>query len=63
MSIGPGALHALAASIAPVSDGIGVWYFFGDETIDELGEMGVFGRWNVGNWCGDTQTLRHEIGL
>jgi 3D-(3,5/4)-trihydroxycyclohexane-1,2-dione acylhydrolase (decyclizing) len=30
---------------------------------DELGGMGVFGRWNVGNWCGDTQALRHEIGL
>jgi 3D-(3,5/4)-trihydroxycyclohexane-1,2-dione acylhydrolase (decyclizing) len=30
---------------------------------NELGGMGVFGRWNVGNWCGDTQALRHEIGL
>jgi 3D-(3,5/4)-trihydroxycyclohexane-1,2-dione acylhydrolase (decyclizing) len=30
---------------------------------DELGGMGVFGRWNVGNWCDDTQALRHEIGL
>lgn len=30
---------------------------------DELGGMGVFGRWNVGNWCEDTQKLRHEIGL
>ena len=30
---------------------------------DELGGMGVFGRWNVGNWCEDTQALRHEIGL
>ncbi len=30
---------------------------------DELGGMGVFGRWNVGNWCGETQALRHEIGL
>jgi 3D-(3,5/4)-trihydroxycyclohexane-1,2-dione acylhydrolase (decyclizing) len=29
----------------------------------ELGGMGVFGRWNVGNWCQDTQRLRHEIGL
>lgn len=34
--------------------------YFGD---DELGGMGVFGRWNVGNWCEDTQKLRHEIGL
>jgi 3D-(3,5/4)-trihydroxycyclohexane-1,2-dione acylhydrolase (decyclizing) len=30
---------------------------------DELGGMGVFGRWNVGNWCDSTQALRHEIGL
>ena len=30
---------------------------------DELGGMGVFGRWNVGNWCKETQALRHEIGL
>jgi len=28
-----------------------------------LGGMGVFGRWNVGNWSNDTQTLRHKIGL
>ena len=30
---------------------------------DPLGNMGVFGRWNVGNWCGETQALRHKIGL
>jgi 3D-(3,5/4)-trihydroxycyclohexane-1,2-dione acylhydrolase (decyclizing) len=30
---------------------------------DELGGMGVFGRWNVGPWCEHTQALRHEIGL
>jgi len=30
---------------------------------DELGGMGVYGRWNVGNWCEATQNLRHEIGL
>ncbi len=29
----------------------------------ELGGMGVFGRWNVGNWCAGTQALRHSIGL
>jgi 3D-(3,5/4)-trihydroxycyclohexane-1,2-dione acylhydrolase (decyclizing) len=29
----------------------------------EMGAMGVFGRWNVGNWCAETQALRHEIGL
>jgi len=30
---------------------------------DELGGMGVFGRWNVGNWCEATQALRLSIGL
>jgi len=30
---------------------------------NELGGMGVFGRWNVGNWCESTQALRHDIGL
>ncbi len=36
-SIGPGALHALAASLAPASDGLGVWYLFGDETTHNEG--------------------------
>jgi 3D-(3,5/4)-trihydroxycyclohexane-1,2-dione acylhydrolase (decyclizing) len=36
-SIGPGALHALAASLAPASDGVGVWYLFGDETTEDEG--------------------------
>ncbi len=30
---------------------------------DPLGGMGVYGRWNVGNWVQDTQELRHQIGL
>lgn len=30
---------------------------------NELGGMGVYGRWNVGNWCDNVQNLRHEIGL
>lgn len=30
---------------------------------DPLGGMGVFGRWNVGNWVQDTQALRHKTGL
>jgi len=34
--------------------------YFGD---NELGGMGVYGRWNVGNWCQSTQALRHDIGL
>lgn len=31
--------------------------------MNELGGMGVFGRWNVGNWSENTQALRHKIGL
>jgi 3D-(3,5/4)-trihydroxycyclohexane-1,2-dione acylhydrolase (decyclizing) len=34
--------------------------YYGD---NPLGGMGVFGRWNVGNWCEETQALRHKIGL
>jgi len=30
---------------------------------DPLGGLGAFGRWNVGNWCEETQALRHRIGL
>jgi 3D-(3,5/4)-trihydroxycyclohexane-1,2-dione acylhydrolase (decyclizing) len=36
-SIGPGALNALGASLAPASDGLGVWYLFGDETTHNEG--------------------------
>ncbi|MEI6055955.1 MAG: thiamine pyrophosphate-dependent enzyme [Lentisphaerota bacterium] len=36
-SIGPGALQALAASIVPISNGVGVWYLFGDETTEDEG--------------------------
>ncbi len=31
--------------------------------LDPLGGMGVYGRWNVGNWSEDVQKLRHDIGL
>jgi len=30
---------------------------------DELGGMGVFGDWNVGNWCERVQADHHRIGL
>ncbi len=36
-SIGPGAMQALAASLVPASDGIGVWYLLGDETSEDEG--------------------------
>ncbi len=29
----------------------------------ELGGMGVFGDWNVGNWCDRVQAEHHRIGL
>ena len=34
-----------------------------DAADNPLGGMGVFGRWNVGNWCESAQALRHDIGL
>lgn len=36
-SIGPSALQAMAGSIAPACDGVGVWYLFGDETTQDEG--------------------------
>lgn len=30
---------------------------------DELGGLGVFGNWNVGNWCDEVQKEHHRIGL
>ncbi len=30
---------------------------------NELGSLGAFGRWNVGNWSEKTQALRHKLGL
>lgn len=36
-SIGPGALQAMAASLTPLSDGLGVWFLIGDETTEDEG--------------------------
>ncbi len=36
-SIGPGALHAMAGSLAASSNGIGVWHIYGDETTEDEG--------------------------
>jgi len=30
---------------------------------DELGGLGAFGDWNVGNWCDNVQKMKHEIGF
>ncbi|MFH1007264.1 MAG: thiamine pyrophosphate-dependent enzyme [Candidatus Latescibacterota bacterium] len=52
-----------ALAQARAHDGLSLVYvrvYSGD---DPLGGMGVFGRWNVGDWCEETQALRHEIGL
>ena len=38
-SIGPGALQALAATLVPASDGVGVWYLLGDETSEDEGPI------------------------
>lgn len=37
-SIGPGALQAMAGSLAAASDGIGVWHVYADETTEAEGE-------------------------
>ncbi|MFP4179880.1 MAG: thiamine pyrophosphate-dependent enzyme [Spirochaetaceae bacterium] len=29
----------------------------------EQGDLGVYGQWNVGNWCDDVQKRKHSIGL
>jgi 3D-(3,5/4)-trihydroxycyclohexane-1,2-dione acylhydrolase (decyclizing) len=52
-----------ALNLAKVHNGLSLIHipvYYGP---DELGGMGVFGRWNVGNWSEDTQKLRHKIGL
>lgn len=36
-SIGPGALQAMAGSLASASDGVGVWHLYGDETSEDEG--------------------------
>ena len=36
-SIGPGAMQAFAGSLAAASNGLGVWYLFGDETTHDEG--------------------------
>lgn len=36
-SIGPGALQAMAGSLVASSDGLGLWYLFGDETTEDEG--------------------------
>ena len=69
-SIGPGALQALAASLVPASDGLGVWYLLGDETTHDEGpnmqqvprhEQGLFHR--LFSAMGATYTLHTPWAL
>ena len=69
-SIGPGALQALAASLVPASDGLGVWYLLGDETTQDEGpnmqqvprhEQGLFHR--MFSAMGDSYTLHTPWAL
>ena len=58
-------LEALAAVLdqAKKYDGLSLIHvpvYYGEH---ELGGLGAFGRWNVGNWVTDTQKMRHEIGI
>jgi len=53
--------RALDAALA--HDGLSLVHvpvYYGPE---ELGTLGVFGAWNVGNWVCETQARRHDIGL
>lgn len=63
-SIGPGALQALAASLAPASDGIGVWYLFGDETSEDEGfNMQQIPKHEQGLFLQLTATMGHAYSL
>jgi len=63
-SIGPGALQALAASLVPASDGIGVWYLFGDETTEDEGfNMQQIPRHEQGLFLQLASTMGHAYSL
>jgi thiamine pyrophosphate-dependent acetolactate synthase large subunit-like protein len=44
-------------------DGLSVVYIPVYCGADDLGGLGVFGSWNVGNWCDTVQEEKHRIGL
>ena len=69
-SIGPGPLQALAASIVPLSNGLGVWYILGDETTEDEGlnfqqiphpEQGSFHR--LFSSMNDTYSLHTPLAI
>lgn len=69
-SIGPGALQAMAASLAAASNGVGVWHLYGDETTHGEGynmqqvpkpAQGLFGQ--ITGLMGASYTLHSPGGL
>lgn len=69
-SIGPGALQAMAGSLAASSNGIGVWHLYGDETTHGEGynmqqipkaEQGLFGRLTA--TMGESYVLHEPMAL
>jgi 3D-(3,5/4)-trihydroxycyclohexane-1,2-dione acylhydrolase (decyclizing) len=63
-SIGPGALQAMAASLVPASDGIGVWYLLGDETSEDEGfNMQQVPKHEQGLFLQLASTLGHAYSL
>jgi 3D-(3,5/4)-trihydroxycyclohexane-1,2-dione acylhydrolase (decyclizing) len=63
-SIGPGALQAMAASLVPASDGIGVWYIFGDETTEDEGpNMQQIPKYEQGLFLRLCSTMGHAYSL
>lgn len=63
-SIGPGALHAMAGSLASASDGIGVWHIYGDETThDEGPNMQQIPKHEQGLFLRLCETLGHAYSL
>ena len=69
-SIGPGALQALAGSLAAASNGVGVYHIYGDETTFGEGynmqqvpkpQQGIYGR--IGSEIGESYTLHTPEAL
>ncbi|TVR29860.1 MAG: thiamine pyrophosphate-binding protein [Spirochaetaceae bacterium] len=52
-----------ALSAAYQYDGLSIVYVPVYSGPDDLGGLGVFGSWNVGNWCDQVQSEKHRIGL
>ena len=62
---GAGGAEQLVAALDRVFDhgGVGLVHvpvYYGD---DPQGSLEAFGRWNVGNWVEETQSLRHRMSL